>query len=142
MKREISNSDNVIDSRDVIARIDELESGLQSDWETDGERLQGEMGPTFDDWLVSQDSDDAQELKILRALQDEAEGYASDWRYGATLINESYFEDYARELADDIGATKKDQGWPYNHIDWEAAADELLGDYTEVSFDGTTYYVR
>ena len=35
-----------------------------------------------------------------------------------------------------------DAAWPANHIDWEAAADALLIDYTEVDFAGETYYIR
>lgn len=48
----------------------------------------------------------------------------------------------AQELADDIGAIDSNAKWPLNHIDWEAAAEELKMDYTEVNFNGTTYYIR
>jgi len=54
----------------------------------------------------------------------------------------AYFQDYAQELAEDIGSINKDAAWPNNHIDWEAAADELLTDYTEVEIGGITYYYR
>lgn len=158
MTRMISNSDDVIDSRDVIARIDELETELQTAYESELEArrddAQAEEGaatppPTFDAWLTltagdltAVEQDDARELITLRALCEEAEGYASDWRDGATLIRDSYFEDYARELAEDIGAIGKDLPWPACHIDWEAAADALKIDYTEVDFDGVSYWVR
>ena len=61
---------------------------------------------------------------------------------GAIFIDEDYFEDYARELAYDIGAIDSDSAWPCTHIDWEAAADELRMDYTEVEYEGSTYLVR
>lgn len=128
MSRTITNSDDIIDSREVIARIEELE----------GER------DAFEDteqW-AAENEDDSAELAALTALAEEAEGYASDWKYGETLIRDSYFEDYARELADDIGATDKKQSWPHNCIDWERAARELQMDYTSVDFDGVTYWVR
>ena len=32
--------------------------------------------------------------------------------------------------------------WPYRCIDWQQVADELRQDYTSVSFDGITYWVR
>ena len=32
--------------------------------------------------------------------------------------------------------------WPNNHLDWKAAAEELQLDYTEVDFDGVTYWTR
>lgn len=123
--RTISNTDDVIDSRDVIARIAELEELVPPADESDGT-----------------DNEDRLELATLVALQDEAEGYAPDWKYGATLIRDSYFEDYAREFAEDIGAINKDASWPNTHIDWDAAANALQQDYTSVEFDGVTYWVR
>lgn len=61
---------------------------------------------------------------------------------GLFFIDEDYFEDYARELAYDLGAINHVEEWPASHIDWEAAADELRMDYTEVEFDGNNYLVR
>src|SRR4051812_23122969 len=57
-----------------------------------------------------------------------------DWSYGATLIREDHFEDYARQFAEDIGAINSDASWPYTCIDWERAARELQMDYTSVEF--------
>lgn len=117
---EITNSQDLIDSRDIIERIKFLE--------IDEENANDE---------------DKQELVNLKALEAEAEGYSGgDWRHGATLIRDSYFEDYAKELANDIGAVDSKANWPLQHIDWEAAAEELKQDYTEVDFDGVSYYIR
>lgn len=136
MARTISNGDNIIDSRDVIARIAELES----------ERDDIEHAPADDESALTLEEfdtgDDGQELKTLRALAEECEGYVSDWRHGEALIRDSYFEDYARQLAEDIGAINRDARWPNDCIDWEKAADELRQDYTSVDFDGITYWVR
>jgi hypothetical protein len=80
-----SNSDDVIDSRDVIARIEYLRDWIAAAGEGD-------------------DLDDAKaELAALEALESEAEGHASDWRYGETLIRDSYFEEYMDEMLEDIG---------------------------------------
>lgn len=114
----ISNSDDVIDSRQVIARIEELES--------DEERTEEETA----------------ELTTLQALAAEAAGYAPDWQYGEALIRDSYFKTYAMEYAEDIGAIDNDAKWPANCIDWEQAARELQMDYTSVSFDGVDYWIR
>jgi len=114
---EITNSADVIDSRDIIDRIDYLES---EENRTDEEET---------------------ELKALQELAEEASG-SPDWTHGETLIRDSYFEDYARELADDIGAVDKNAGWPNNCIDWEKAADELKADYMCVDFDGVEYWIR
>ncbi len=58
------------------------------------------------------------------------------------MIPEDEFEDYARELAEDIGAISKDTQWPATCIDWEQAANELRHDYSEVEVNGVTYLYR
>lgn len=135
-RQEISKFDKIIDSRDVIARIEELENERDS-IENPDEHV--EPGCTaLDAWS---ESDEGQELRVLLALQEEA-SYSPDWTYGEALIHENYFEDYARELAEDIGAINPKATWPNSHIDWAAAAEELKQDYTEVDFDGETFYIR
>jgi antirestriction protein len=120
MTREISNYDDVIDSRDVIERIAELEALLH------------------DEITV----EDRTELDMLYQLASEGEQYAPDWQHGAALIRDSYFVTYAQELAEDIGALEHRHEWPGRHIDWEAAAEELQTDYTSIEWDGVTYWVR
>ena len=78
----------------------------------------------------------------MKALADEASGYAADWPHGETLIRDSYFKDYAMELADDIGAIDNNASWPLTCIDWDQAARELQMDYSAVDFDGVTYWIR
>jgi len=129
MTDTIDNSLDVIDSRDVIARIEELESELEG--------LTSEA-----DALTANLVDEFAELQTLTALADEASGYTSDWQYGETLIRDSYFEDYAQELAEDIGAIDNNATWPNNCIDWERATRELQMDYTQVDFDGVAYWIR
>lgn len=120
----IDNADDVIDSRDVIARIEELESRTENP----------------DDPEV--EAEEFAELMALRKLAEQCEGYAADWQHGETLIRDSYFKRYAMELADDIGAINKDASWPNTCIDWDQAARELQMDYTSVDFDGVTYWIR
>lgn len=170
MKRTISNSDDIIDSRDVIARIEELESLFESEEITEGNGAEpqydddgklkvdtttcDDCGKSWNDALISGSTPapsarcpyehihgELEELKALRALADEADG-SPDWHHGETLIRDSYFEDYARELAEDIGSVPKDLSWPACHIDWEAATDALKQDYTRVEFDGVDYWIR
>ena len=126
MTNEISNMDDVIDSRDVIARIAELE--------TDLEGFEDKSGCEFDEL--------SDELASLKALAEQCEGYAADWKHGETLVRDSYFQTYAEELAEDIGAIDSNATWPHNCIDWERAARELRMDYTSVDFDGVTYWIR
>lgn len=82
------------------------------------------------------------ELTVLDDLAAVASDYAPDWHYGETLIRDSYFQDYAQELAEDVGAIDAAATWPNTCIDWEWAARELQMDYTAVEFDGVTYWTR
>ena len=125
--RTVDNSEDVLDSRDIIARIEELADSLYDD--------DGNLTAGFD-------GEDRDEYEALRTLQEEAEGYSEDWKYGATLIRDSYFQTYAMELAEEIGAIPDDARWPATCIDWEQAARELRMDYTSVEFGGVTYWVR
>ena len=156
MARSIDNSEDIIDSRDVIERIEELEGereSLQQDVEdateqaneaetddesTDAGEAMRVAQNALDDW---DNSEEAGELAALKALAEEGEGY-SDWEHGAQLIRDSYFQTYAMELADEIGATSDNDAWPLNCIDWERAARELRMDYSGIDFDGVTYWVR
>jgi hypothetical protein len=109
--------DGIVDTRAVDERIDELEA---NDEPTDDER---------------------DELAELLAFRDAVD--CPDWQYGETLIREDAFEDYARELAEEIGVVPRDAPWPTSFIDWPAAADALLMDYTSAEdANGTTWYYR
>ncbi len=69
-------------------------------------------------------------------------GWSEDWDYGVTLIEDSYFTEYAQQLADDIGAIPSDNAWPMTCIDWAQAARELQMDYTAAEIDGRIYWIR
>lgn len=165
MANTFSNFDDTIDSRDVIARIEELEGEREAlqeaideyqngvdesealpDNERDEQWLQSareELGRAEIDLEIWDASDEAKELAALKALADEASGYAADWLCGKTLIRDSYFRDYAMELAEDIhGNALVNLQWPMSCIDWDQAARELQCDYTAVDFDGVTYWIR
>lgn len=126
-----NNMDDTIDSRDVIARIEHLSQLRQP----------GPVDLGDEDNKAAQD-DLFADLATLEALAEEASNYAPDWEHGETLIRDSYFKEYAMELAEDIGAIKSDASWPNNCIDWDQAARELRMDYSAVDFDGVTYWVR
>jgi soluble cytochrome b562 len=148
-----------IDTRDLKDRKEELETlrdaitDAQSelDQHRDGKPSE-EDGEEFTEWEEEEESleetlqnaidnfsdDDKEELEELEELEAEI----SDFRHGETMIPVDDFEDYARELAEDLGAIERNASWPNNHIDWEAAAEALAQDYTIVSYQGDDYYAR
>lgn len=123
MRSAPANYDDVIDSRDIIERIEEIRKELTS-----------EMEPTAVHALFK-------ELFTLEALEKEASG-SPDWTHGEALIRDSYFEAYARELAEDCDMIPNGLSWPCRCIDWEQAAEELQMDYFSVDFDGVDYWIR
>ena len=115
-----------IDVRDIIARVEELEDKQP---ENEGQK-----------WA------NCDEYATLLEILEELKGYGGDeqWRgdwYPVTLIQDKYFEDYARELIDDCGVIPKDLPH-YVAIDWETTAQNIQVDYTPVEIDGLTYWYR
>lgn len=142
MPAKFTNSDDIIDVRDVIARVETLEAlrqpgpvdlGDDEDNSTDQDSLFAELA-TLED-LLSQLCGSG----LCGSGGDEE--WRGDW-YPVTMIADWYFRDYAQELADDIGAINSDATWPNNCIDWDKAARDLRMDYISVEFYGRTYWVR
>jgi hypothetical protein len=159
----ISKHDDVIDSREIVERVAELASwsectvcGEQCDVSQDrgykwlhvhsGDVYCGTGdGATASPTIL--DEDESAELVTLRALLSQLETVGGDSpEDGQTLVRDSYFVNYAQELAEELGLLESESGttngWPFYCIDWEQAARELRMDYTSVEFDGVTYWVR
>ena len=115
-----TNKDSVIDSRDIIERIEELEN-LIADESTNADFLE---------WC--------QEYDTLTTLTEECEGYAPDWNYGTTLIHRDYFEQYMDEMIQDCYTIPELPSFISLEIDYDA----LEQDYTSVDFDGQEYLIR
>lgn len=121
---DITNSSDLLDVRDIIARIEALEAEQPLDRD-----------------------DDLAELDELKAFVEQLRGnggdeqWDGDW-FPGTLVRDSYFKDYAMDLAEDIGAINSDAKWPNNCIDWDKATRELRMDYTSAEFEGVTYWFR
>lgn len=142
MSNAPSNTDNVIDSRDIISRIEELQAerdSLENAVEISRKKTKAKA-----ELAAFDESDEGKELTMLTALAEECSDYAPDWQYGETLIRDTYFKTYAEELANECGMIdpKLVNTWPYTCIDWERAARELQYDYAQVDFDGVEYWVR
>jgi hypothetical protein len=111
---DISNSDNVIDTREIIERISEIDNADCHD----PELAAGEGCDSVDDCPTCY-GEAGEELAALRGIENAG---ITDFDSGATLI--------------------RDLSWPASYIDWDAAADALRMDYTSVDYAGVTYWVR
>jgi antirestriction protein len=130
--------DDVIDVRDIIERLEELEALLH-------EHLAKHDDSCIGDW-AEVSPEEHKELSMLVALMEEMAGYGGDeqWRgdwYPLTLIRESHFTDYVQEMLEDCGEIPKDLPH-YIHIDWQATARDVQVDYTPIDVDGATYFYR
>lgn len=130
-------SADVIDVRDIIARVLEL----RDEWDEYNEK----MGSP-DAWAGVPDGEH-EELVMLEGILSELAGYGGDeeldgdW-YPVQLIADSYFQEYAQDLAEECGMVNTNARWPMNCIDWEQAARELQMDYSNILIHGFTYWYR
>lgn len=143
--KEISNTDDVIDVREITERVEYLEE--QPTLDDDGACYS--CGSYLKDGDEDHESDcEVLELQRLSALLDDLKdtgGGDHDWRdgwYPLLLVRDDYFETFAREEAESIGLIDREVNWPYTCIDWAQAAEALQQDYTTVDFDGETYWYR
>ena len=95
--------------------------------------------------------DEGHVADVLEAIDDYNEeivtAYADNvgWEY-VTLdaIQESYSgahesdEEFAQDMADNMGAIDENQTWPNNYIDWKSASRDLMYDY----FESNGHYFR
>lgn len=151
----IGKFDNIIDSRDVIARIKELEEERESYAEEvataqdavndlDEETPDTGEAEALSDAIAALsvwDEDNGDELDALKSLAEEASGCSSNWRHGEALIHREYFIQYVEELLQDIGDLPRNLP-SYLVIDWEATAKNIECDYSSVDFDGEEYLIR
>lgn len=141
----ISNSDDVINGFEVKDRIKELEESIEeandavSEWNdlTDDEKVEVSEPDGLDD-------DEVEELRILKGLDEAALEACSEWPDGEALFRDTYFPEYAEELAKEISGVDEEawNRWPLNEIDWDSAAETLQTDYADVDFDGVRYWIR
>lgn len=108
--------EDVIDSRDIIERIEELEG---------------------DEDL---DESEQEELAMLKSVAEEGEHF-SDWEHGETLINTNYWVEYCKDLVSDVGDLPRDLP-SYIAIDWEKTADNLSNDYSRIDVGNSEFYIR
>ena len=87
-----------------------------------------------EDIITGDDISDA-----ITALREENKSYVDeDYFTSVTLINANHFEAYTRDLVyedhDNLNS------WPFKHIDWELAAEEMAEDYNTLEVEGNTFY--
>lgn len=137
---DISEYDDIIDTRDIKQRIDELEQEIEDEYDEylDDKTGYEETFVSFKDWYENNEN---KEYETLKSLYQECLDNSSDTTYGETLIRYSYFNDYVEELCEECGYISKDfPSWI--KIDWDKTADNVQMDYAHIDFNGITYFIR
>jgi hypothetical protein len=153
---DISSTADVIDVRDIIARVEELREIVQTnqddlDAANEGEAKGEQFAPDGSTWdeireRNAVDEDDTAEFQRLNSLLEDLKGnggdeqWEGDW-YPDTLIRDSYFETAMDELLEDIGEMAPFDKIP-SYIKITVDYDALQMNYTSTEYDGTTYWYR
>lgn len=115
---------SVIDSRDVIERLEELKELMEA----------GHVEP-----------EEREEYYFLCKLEEECENF-SDWEHGQSIIHEDYFTEYIAGIIKDCYPMPAEfDKWPWNCIDldkfYEDASEKAKIDYHEFDTEFGTFYV-
>lgn len=117
---EITPDADIINAGSIPERITDLESKRdRNEWDDD-------------------------ELTALRELYRELEGMLGTAHLtgdNPVIVRETYWKDYARQTAYDIGDVSED-GSVDAFVDWDGYADSMRQDWAPVEFAGITYLVR
>lgn len=146
MPTTISNDDELVNARDVIARIEELKK-IQQEHEAELATLKRSASHdanTRIETLKESKQDIEAELETLESLAEEVGVYDTEWEKDSVLIRDSYFKEYAQEQAKGTTPLPDEVSWdewPLSCIDWERVARQLKTDYSPIEFDGVTYWV-
>jgi len=154
MAESIDSNADIIDIRDVIARVEELREErepLEAEYNEVNESDDKDSDEAVHDALLAAkeelddwDSENYAELKSLQDLLESCkrrggdEQWEGDW-YPISLIRDSYFNEAMDEMVEECYTLPKDLPfWMTITYDYEA----LKQDYTSVEFNGVTYWVR
>ena len=141
-----TNTDNVIDVRDIITRVEELRES-RGELREEFDSMPENDGADFDNWVCNHpyfSREEFEELQTLENLLEELKGGGGDahWEgnwYPCTLIRDSYFESAMDEMVSDCYEVPKDlPSFMIITLDYVA----LQQDYSSVEFDGVTYWYR
>lgn len=98
---------------------------VDGQWSDAESQLGEDQMPAFGAWV-------AEGLGDIDDVASFEDAYAGEW---------SGKQDFAQDLAEDIGALPHDYQWPTSCIDWEQATRELFYDYTAVDAPGGGVFV-
>ena len=137
---------NILDTRDLSKRREELKEEILDSFLENFPHYQ-EMTESFEDIRFEEEEieswkeDFEDELKEIEEIDTIENELGSEFDYGVALVDVDDFEEYVEDLLDELGYIPKDfPSWI--EIDWEATANNVRQDYTEVEYQGNSYLGR
>ena len=158
---EITNSEDILDSRNIQKRYDYLTGRIQDafsdagrdsvDFESCGEkweeggRLDSILGRLVKMELL--DESELEEWKTIKTVFIDQFSNNSGWQYGMGFLRDSYMdEDWVENECKDLGylssMNNELPSFIYNNINGQGILEDLQQDYTTVDFDGVDYWYR
>lgn len=138
--KEINSKDHIIYIKDLEDNLNHYkkEMLLVGFKEKDLANVTNENWPDYmPENLEDEQNDIFNKYVSLRDFHEEFKEYTSDH-----AIHSDHFADHIKNLFRDSSDIKDIMRWPYNHIDWDAAEEELDLDYNTICFNNSDYYIR
>jgi len=146
MRDEITGYEDIITMREAMDRLQQLRDELT---ELREEEKEQRANPAREE----SDFEEERYHDALRALRDFEietqeeraalellEHHVPEGKY---LVADRYFEEYARDLAQEMQLMPlSNPPWPFTCIDWQRAASELKHDFTPIYVCGEPYWYR
>ena len=137
---------NILDTRNLAERREALKQEILDSFLENFPHYE-EMTESFEDIRFEEEEieswkeDFEDELKEIEEIDDVENELGSEFEYGVALVDVDDWEEYVEELLEDTGYIPKDfPSWI--EIDWEATANNVKIDYTEVTYQGNSYLGR
>ena len=134
------------DTRDLAEKRDELKQEILDSFLENFPHYE-EMTESFEDILFEEEEieswkqDWQEEINQITCIDEVEDEIGSEFDFGVTLIPEDDFTDYVEDLLKGCGYISDDfPSWI--EIDWEATAENVKQDYSELEYEGETYFYR
>lgn len=136
---------NITDSRDIETYREELQEKIKQSYDDYVDDFNEGLGTDPPDGSTEPLDFDAWKETIPDMLAElvEVDALLEQLCVGAppVLIHENHWVEYVEEMVSDIGdLPKKIPG--YLVIDWQATADNIAMDYSQVEINGANYFYR
>lgn len=146
--QDFTSYNDYIDSRDLEDKLQELleeknellENLQDSEWikENLDADEQKELAADFENFCELYYNDNIEDYDLVYEIEILKEDVDSpEWEGGITFINEAYFDDYAKDYMEQLFDIPSDLE---QYFDYESFIEDLQNDFTDVDFNGWTFY--